>query len=57
MNARNLCIFNSDGVFGNDNVRWAMTTLENRITEAAQIESDTARTLEGKTPADPSTVQ
>jgi hypothetical protein len=34
-----------------------MTTLENRITEAAQIESDTARTLEHKTLADPSTVQ
>jgi hypothetical protein len=39
-----------------DDVRKAMTRLENRITEAAQIESDTARTLEGKTLADPSTV-
>jgi hypothetical protein len=34
-----------------------MTTLENRITEAAQVESDAARTLEGKTLADPSIVQ
>jgi hypothetical protein len=34
-----------------------MTTLENRITEAAQIESDSARTMEGKTLADPSIVQ
>jgi integrase len=40
-----------------DDVRKAMTTLENRITEAAQIESDTARTMEGKTLADPSIVQ
>jgi hypothetical protein len=37
-----------------DDVRKAMRTLENGVTEAGQMQSDTARTLEGKSPADPS---
>jgi integrase len=40
-----------------DDVRKAMMTLENGVTEAGQMQSDTARTLEGKSLADPSTVQ
>jgi integrase len=40
-----------------DDVRKAMRTLENGVTEAGQMQSDTARTLEGKMLADPSIVQ
>ncbi|HWO29325.1 MAG TPA: hypothetical protein VNO32_11065 [Candidatus Acidoferrum sp.] len=39
-----------------DDLRKAMMTLENGVTEAGQMQSDTARTLEGKSLADPSSV-
>jgi hypothetical protein len=40
-----------------DDVRKAMMTLENGVTEAGHVQSDTERTLEGKSLPDPSTVQ
>jgi integrase len=40
-----------------DDVRKAMTKLENHIADREQIESDTAGRLEGNLPVDPSTVQ
>jgi histidinol-phosphate/aromatic aminotransferase/cobyric acid decarboxylase-like protein len=40
-----------------DDVRKAMLTLENGVTEAGQVQSDTERTLEGKSLPDPSSVQ
>src|SRR5260370_10868355 len=40
-----------------DDVRKAMTTLENHIAEGEQIQSDTDRTLESNSAVEPSTVQ
>src|SRR5260370_17857066 len=40
-----------------DDVRKAMTTLENHIADGKQIQSDTDRTLESNLPVEPSTVQ
>ena len=40
-----------------DDVRKAMTRLENRISEGSLVQSDTNRTLENNLPVEPSTVQ
>lgn len=40
-----------------DDVRNAMTMLENRIAEAGQILEDTNRTLDAEPPAKPATIQ
>ena len=40
-----------------DDVRKAMTKLENHIVDGGQIQSDTIGTLESNSPVEPSTVQ
>ena len=40
-----------------DDVRNVMAMLENRIAESSQMQSDTVGTLDGHTPAEPTTIQ